>query len=75
MELTVDLPGTQNTDKLKAAIPLAIKVAAQPQDKKRTDPAQADGGEGQVKSRGGINKNLDDPQLSLQLPNAYHDSP
>jgi hypothetical protein len=30
--LTVDLPGTRNADRLEAAIPLAIKVAARPND-------------------------------------------
>ena len=30
--LTVDLPGTRNADWLEAAIPLAIKVAARPND-------------------------------------------
>jgi hypothetical protein len=32
--LTVDLPGTRNADQLEAAIPLAMKVAAQPNNKK-----------------------------------------
>ena len=30
--LTVDLPGTKNADRLEAAIPLAIEVAARPRD-------------------------------------------
>ena len=30
--LTINLPGTRNTNRLEAAIPLAIKVAAWPND-------------------------------------------
>jgi hypothetical protein len=33
--LTVDLPGTRNADQLKAAIPLAIKIAARPNNKNK----------------------------------------
>jgi hypothetical protein len=36
--LTIDLPGTQNAERLEAAILLAIKVAARPHDKNESIP-------------------------------------
>ncbi len=38
MGLTIDLPGTRNADRLEASIPLAIKVAAQLNNKNKPIP-------------------------------------
>lgn len=38
--LTVDLPGTQNAERLEAAIPLAIEVAARPNDENEPIPRE-----------------------------------
>ena len=52
--LTIDLPGTHNADKLKAAIPLAIKVAARPNNVNEPIPREPMVAQDKLKAEGGL---------------------
>ena len=54
--LTVDLPGTLNANRLKAAIPLAIEVAAQPNDVDEPIPREPMVAQDKLKAEGGLAK-------------------
>ncbi len=51
--LTINLPGTQNADRLEAAIPLAIEVAARPHNKKEPIPCKPMIARDKLKAEGG----------------------
>ncbi len=52
--LTIDLPGTHNANRLKAAIPLAIKVAARPNDVNEPIPREPMVAQDKLKAEGGL---------------------
>jgi hypothetical protein len=52
--LTVDLPGTLNADRLKAAIPLAIEVAARPNNVNEPIPREPMVAQDKLKAEGGL---------------------
>ena len=52
--LTVDLPGTSNADRLEAAIPLVIKVAARPLDKNEPLPREPMIAKDKLAAEGGL---------------------
>jgi hypothetical protein len=52
--LTINLPGTQNADRLEAAILLAIKVAARPHDKNEPIPHKSMVARYKLKAEGGL---------------------
>ncbi len=52
--LTIDLPGTHNADKLEAAIPLAIKVAARPNNVNEPIPREPMVAQDKLKAEGGL---------------------
>ena len=52
--LGVDLPGTNNADRLEAAIPLAIEVAARPKDENEPIPREAMVAEDKLTAEGGL---------------------
>ncbi len=54
MGLTTNLPGTQNADRLEAAIPLTIKVAARPHDKNEPIPREPMIARDKLKVEGGL---------------------
>ena len=54
--LTVDLPGTSNADQLEAAIPLAIKVAACPNNVNEPIPRTKMVAEDKLKAKGGFSE-------------------
>jgi hypothetical protein len=54
--LTVDLPGTLNANRLKAAIPLAIEVAARPNDVNKPIPREPMVAQHKLKAEGGLAK-------------------
>ena len=54
--LTVDLPGTLNADRLKAAIPLAIEVAARPNNVNEPIPREPMVAQDKLKAEGGLAK-------------------
>ena len=54
--LTVDLPGTRNTDRLEAAIPLAIEVAAHPNDGNEPISREKMVAEDKLKAEGGLSE-------------------
>ena len=54
--LTVNLPGTLNADRLEAAIPLAIKVAARPNDINEPIPREPMVAQDKLKTEGGLAK-------------------
>ncbi len=54
--LTVDLPGTRNADQLEAAIPLAIEVAAHPNDVNKPIPCEKMVAEDKFKAEGGLSE-------------------
>ncbi len=54
--LTIDLPGTLNADRLEAAIPLVIKVAAQPNDANEPIPREPMVAQDKLKAEGGLAK-------------------
>jgi hypothetical protein len=55
-DLTVNLPGTLNADRLKAAIPLAIEVAARPDDVNEPIPREPMVAQDKLKAEGGLAK-------------------
>ncbi len=52
--LTIDLPGTRNADRVKAAMPLAIKVAARPNDVNKPIPWEPMVVQEKLKAEGGL---------------------
>ena len=54
--LTVDLPGTRNADRLEAATPLAIEVAARPNDANEPIPREKMVAEDKLKAEGGLSE-------------------
>jgi hypothetical protein len=52
--LTIDLPGTHNADRLEAAIPLAIEVAAQPNNVNKPIPREPMVAQDKLKAEGGL---------------------
>jgi len=54
--LTVDLPGTKNAERLEAAIPLAIEVAARPNDPNEPIPREKMVAEDKLKAEGGLSE-------------------
>ena len=52
--LTIDLPGTQHADRLEAAIPLAIEVAAWPNDINEPIPREPMVAQDKLKAEGGL---------------------
>jgi hypothetical protein len=52
--LTINLPGTRNTDRLEAAIPLAIEVAAWPNNINKPIPWEPMVGQDKSKAEGGL---------------------
>jgi hypothetical protein len=54
--LTVDLPETRNADRLEAAIPLAIEVAARPNDVNKPIPREKMAAEDKLKAEGGLSE-------------------
>ena len=53
-ELTVDIPESGNAERLKAAIPLAIKVAARPTDANEPIPREPMVAKDKLKAEGGL---------------------
>jgi hypothetical protein len=56
MGLAINLQGTHNADRLEAAIPLAIKVAACPNDVNEPTPREAMVAQNKLKAEGGLAK-------------------
>jgi len=54
--LTVDLPGTRNADRLEAATPLALEVAARPNDVNEPIPREKMVAEDKLKAEGGLSE-------------------
>ena len=54
--LTVDLPGTRNADRMEAAIPLTIEVAASPNDMNEPIPHEKMVAEDKLKAEGGLSE-------------------
>ncbi len=52
--LTVDIPGSKNVERMAAAIPLAIEVAARPNDPNETIPHEKMVAEDKLKVEGGM---------------------
>jgi hypothetical protein len=52
--LTINIPGTRNTNRLEAAIPLAIKVAAWPNDVNEPIPWEPMVAQEKLKAEGGL---------------------
>ena len=52
--LTVNLPGTLNADRLEAAIPLAIEVAARPNNVNEPIPREPMVAQDKLKAEGGL---------------------
>jgi hypothetical protein len=52
--LTVNLPGTLNADRLEAAIPLAIEVAARPNNVNKPIPRKPMVAQDKLKAEGGL---------------------
>ncbi len=52
--LTIDLPRTCNANRLEAAIPLAIKVAARPNDVNEPIPQESMVAQDKLKAEGGL---------------------
>jgi hypothetical protein len=54
--LTVDLPGSRNAERMEAAIPLAIEVAARPNDVNEPIPREKMVAEDKLKAEGGLSE-------------------
>jgi hypothetical protein len=54
--LCVDIPGTKHADRLEAAIPLAIEVAARPSDTNKPIPREAMVAQDKLKAEGGLSE-------------------
>ncbi len=54
--LTIDLTGTQNAEQLEAAIPLAIEIAARPNDANEPIPCEKMVAEDKLKAEGGLSE-------------------
>ncbi len=52
--LTIDLPGTRNANRLEAVIPLAIKVAARPNNVNEPIPQEPMVAQEKLKAEGGL---------------------
>ncbi len=79
MGLTADLPGTCNMDCLKAAMPLAIKVAAHPNNINGPIPREPMVAQDKLKAEGGLaetkvilGRHFNFPTLTITLPEHKH---
>jgi hypothetical protein len=79
MGLPVNLPGTMNTNQLEAAIPLAIKVAAQPNNANEPIPSKKMIAEDKLTAEGGLSETktilgwyFNFRTLTLTLPERKH---
>jgi hypothetical protein len=66
--LTIYIPGTENASQLEEAIPLAIKVAAQPDDKNEHIPCKAIVVTDKLLAEGGKNHS----GIVIQFQDSYH---
>jgi hypothetical protein len=73
--LTLDLPGTRKADHLEAAIPLAIEIAAHPNDINKPIPREPLVAQDKLKSRRRLSRNQSDLGVALQLPDTYRHPP
>jgi hypothetical protein len=77
--LPIDLPGTRNANRLKAAITLAIKVAARPNNINKPIPREPILAQEKLKAEGGLSEtkivlgwHFNFPTLTVTLPKQNH---
>ncbi len=73
--LTIDLPGTHNANKLKAAIPLAIEVAARPNKVNKPIPWEPMVAQNKLKAEGGLAETKVILGWHFNFLDAYRDPP